>query len=208
MTLAGALALLAMPRAQAQRWEFSAGGAASFYTSRSVQGASGDIKAGFKPGGGFTVGVAQAGQKYGGEVRYSFLWNQMQLKGPSSDFTMEGRSHSLEYDFHFYLKDIESKMRPYVIAGGGVRRYEGTGAPTAVQPYMRNVVLTNTNETKPLLTGGIGLRYELSDRWALRTEFRTSFTPVPEQIFTPVPGSTLGGWFFQFLPTVSISYMW
>ena len=69
-------------------------------------------------------------------------------------------------------------------------------------------VLTNTTQMTPVFTGGAGVRVQMSRRVFLRAEMRTSFAPAPEDIMTPTYGATMGGWFMNFLPTVSIGYEW
>lgn len=196
------------PAALAQRWEVGAGGAGSFYTTRTATGPYGSADATFKPGGGFYASVAQVGNRFGGELRYTYLMNDMELKSSNGTTKLGGRSNSFEYNFHYYTKDIESTVRPYIIAGGGVRFFTGTGPDQAIQPTMNVAVLTMTTQLAPVINGGAGVRVNIARHLALRAEFKAAFTPVPTEIMTPTFGASLGGWFVNFLPMVGISYEW
>lgn len=204
----GLAAVTLMPAAFGQRWEFGAGGAGSFYNTRTVSGPGGSADAGFKTGYGFHANLTQVGNRFGGALRYSMMFNDMQLKSSRATTTMSGRSQSIEYDFQYYFKNSEASVRPYLIGGGGVRFFTGSGTDTAVQPLMNVAVLTNTTQMKPVFTGGAGVRVQLSRHVFLRAEMRTSFTQVPQDVITPTYGSTLGGWFLNFLPSVGIGYEW
>lgn len=199
--------LFLAPHAAAQRWEFGAGGVGSFYTSQAIQGAAGSADASFKFGGGFYASMGQAGNRYGGEVRYSFLMNDMQLKSNAGSVTMAGRTHTFEYDFHYYTRNSEASVRPYIIGGGGIRLYSGAGQDIPIQPTMATAVLTRTNHIVPVLTAGAGVRIAMTNRVFLRTELRAAFSPGPSDVITPTSGGSLG-WFVNFMPVVGISYEW
>jgi hypothetical protein len=205
---AGLLLFGALPAAYGQRWEFGAGGAGSFYQSRTVSGPLGSGDAGFKTGGGFYASLGQIGNRYGGELRYTYLFNDMRVKTDRGTTTLGGRSQSVEYNLHYYFRDGESSVRPYLIAGGGVRLFTGINGGPAIQPTMNVAVLTNTTQISPLLTGGAGVRVRLNARLAFRAELRTAFTPSPEDVITPTYGAKLGGWFFNVLPVAGITYEW
>lgn len=206
--LLGFAMLAGAPAAFGQRWEFSAGGGGSFYTSRTITGSAGSADAAFKPGFAAYASVAQVGNRFGGAIRYTMLMNDMELKSNRGVSSMGGRSQSIEYDFQYYFKNSEAPVRPYLIGGGGVRFFNGTGTESAVQPTMAVGVLTNTTQMKPVFTGGAGVRVQMSRRVFLRAELRTSFIQAPEDVITPTYGATLGGWFMNFMPTVGISYEW
>ena len=203
---AGVLTSL-IPAAYGQKWEVGAGGGASFYNSKTITGGPTDVAAKFKPGYGFTGYFGQIGNKVGGEVRYTFLSNDMELSNGGNSFTMGGRSQSIQYNFIYYFSDKESKLRPYVSGGGGMKQYTGKGTNSAFQPFMASAVLTNTSEWKPLVSAGGGVRYSMSPKMQLRAEVLAYMTQAPTQVITPVLGS-ISGWYFDIVPMVTLSYVW
>ncbi|WP_321477649.1 outer membrane beta-barrel protein [uncultured Paludibaculum sp.] len=207
LTAAGMVTLLSSV-AYGQRWEVGAGGGASFYNAKTLTTTSGDISAKFKPGYSFSGYLGQIGGRLGGEVRYSYMSNEMELAGLGKSYTMSGRSQAIHYDVHIYFnKNQEAKIRTYVLAGGGIKQFSGTGSTVPYQPLGNLAVLTNTSQWKPLVTAGAGVRVALSPHMQLRGEVRGYFTEMPTDVITPVSGS-LGGWLFDIAPTVSVSYVW
>ncbi|MBE0658034.1 MAG: outer membrane beta-barrel protein [Bryobacteraceae bacterium] len=201
-----AFVLCAAP-AMAQKWEVGAGGGASFYTSKTVSGPDGQVNAKFKPGAGFTAYMGQIGDRVGGEVRYTMMFNSMELSGGSASTSMSGRSQSIGYNLLIYTNGKDSKTRGYVLAGGGIKQYTGTGNYTGLPPFIRTAVLTNTSEWKPMVTTGVGVRVKAGENSHFRAELLVQGTETPTQVITPVMGS-LGGWYFSFAPMFSLSYVW
>lgn len=207
LIIAAGTVCLVSPVAYGQRWEVGAGGGASFYNARTLTTTGGDISAKFKPGYSFTGFVGQVGSRLGGEIRYSYMSNEMELSGLGKSYTMGGRSMALHYDVQYYFKkDQEAKVRPYVFGGGGIKQFTGTGSAVAFQPLGNYAVLTSTSQWKPLISAGAGVRMALSPHMQLRGEVRGYFTQMPTDIVTPVSGS-LGGWLFDIVPTVTVSYI-
>jgi len=190
----------------AQRFEVGAGAGASIYNAQSITGAV-SLDAKFKPGYGFSAYLGQVGNRVGGEVRYTFTSNQMELAGAGKNFTMGGRTQAIHYDVNYYFGSKEAKARPYVLVGGGMKQYTGTGDATALQPFMTTAVLTNTSEWKPLVTGGGGVRFNMSPHASVRAEVRAYMTQAPSKVITPLAGS-LSGWYIDIMPMVSFSYVW
>lgn len=204
MTLA---ALLAAPGAFAQRWEFGGAGGASFYNKRSIAAPAGSVDAKFNPGFAASAYFGQIGNRLGGEMRYDFHMNQMELSGLGRSVKMDGRTQSFHYDVLVYFNKMGSRVRPYVLGGVGMRLYQGTSSAGVVQPLMSVAVLTNASQWKPLVVGGGGVRFEASKHVHVRAEFRVNMTQTPTEVITPVTGK-LDGWFFNFAPIFGISYVW
>lgn len=97
----------------AQKWEVGAGGGAAFYNTKQVQGPDGTVNAKFKPGAGFTAYVGQIGNRVGGEIRYTMLFNSMELSGGNGGgtSTLSGRSQAIGYNVLIYTNGKESKTR-------------------------------------------------------------------------------------------------
>lgn len=208
LALLAGLALGSMtPAAFGQRFEVGGGGGASFYNKNTVSGGRAEVDAGFKPGYGFNAFLGQLGNRLGGELRYSFASNEMELKSGGQSFSMTGRTQALHYDLLVYFNDKKAKVRPYVLAGGGVKQYTGSGGTNVMQPFISTVVLTNTSEWKMMATAGGGIRVALSPKVHLRAEVLSYMTQAPTKVITPVTGN-LGGWYFDIMPTVNLSYVW
>ena len=77
----------------------------------------------------------------------------------------------------------------------------------AYRPLMEYAYLTRTQELKPMLTVGGGLKLRLGERILARLDFRDQITRFPRRIIAPAPGMTLGGWLHDFVPTVGLSWM-
>ncbi len=206
MTLTVALALAA-PAAWGQRWEVGAGGGASIYNTRTIASASGDVQAKFKPGYAFSGYLSQLGSRVGGEIRYTYEGNSMELNGRGKSVTMSGRSQSIHYDVSYYFGSPKSKTRFYVLGGGGIKQYTGTGSSDAAQSLMSTAVLTATSEWKPLVTGGAGVRHVINKNLSLRAEVLVYMSETPKNVITPT-GGTLSGWYMNIVPMVSLAYMW
>ena len=204
--LAGLIAGSVAPTALGQRFEVGAGGGVSFYNKLTVTGPA-TVDAGFKTGYSFNGYLGQLGNRLGGELRYAYASNEMELKSGGKSFAMTGRSQAIHYDLAFYFNDKKAKVRPYILAGGGMKQYTGSGTTTTVQPFMSTVVLTNTSEWKPLVTAGGGIRVVLSPKLHLRAEVLAYMTQAPTKVITPVTGQ-LSGWYFDIVPTVNLSYVW
>jgi hypothetical protein len=203
-----AAALVTVPGVYAQRWEFGGGGGGSFYNSQTISGPRGSADAGFNGGFAGTAYLGQAGNRFGGEVRYTYLKNDMKLTGSGTNFTFSGQSQAIHYDFLVYMTKSGAKARPYFSVGGGVKGYQGTGPDMAVQPVGSIAVLTRTTQWKPMVTFGGGVRFQVGEHVVLRTDLKVYTTQVPEDVITPVNGSKVSGWYFNFVPLVSLAYTW
>jgi hypothetical protein len=207
MIAAGLVSTMA-PLAYGQKWEVGAGGGASIYSPSTATGTATSVDVKFKPGFGASAYVGQLGNRLGGEIRYDWFSNEMELSGSGKTFNMGGRSQAIHYDVLFYFNNRNAKARPYLLAGGGVKQYTGTGNAVPLQPFINTVVLTNTSEWKPLVTAGGGVRFAMGEHAHLRVELVSFMTQAPENVVTPVNGANLSSWFFSFAPVFSVSYVW
>lgn len=194
--------------AQAQKWEIGGVGGGSFYSKQDVGRPNGSsASASFGPGfaAGFIAGQ-EMGRFWGGEIRYTFSRNEAQLKANGAKAGFAAQSHSLHYDFLVYLRPNGNRVRPYFSVGAGVRQYRATGTETVTQPLSEYALLTKTSDTVPLATVGAGIKFRVGEKGLFRLEIKDFMTPVPKKIFAPNRGSTLGGWFHNFVPMAGISY--
>lgn len=198
---------LSFPAAFAQKWEIGVVGAGSFYNSQSVTNAAGKADATFDKGygGGFLLG--QNMYRYiGGELRYTFLVNDMQLKSGGTKVNFGAQSHVMHYDFLFHMAPTGAKVRPFASVGAGVKYYRGTGTEVVAQPLSSFALLTKTNEVKGMFTFGAGVKVQISKRAKLRVEVRDYVTPFPKDVIAPNRGSSVSGWLHNIVPMVGVSY--
>jgi hypothetical protein len=190
----------------AQQWEIGGLGGGSFLTSSTVNGAAGAATAGFRPGPGFGAFFGNIiGGRFGGEMRYMFLDNNLKLSSGGSETTFSGVAHVVHYDFVWHTKPRERGAMPYLAGGGGIKVFCGTGSETAYQPLSQFAYLTKTQQVVPLISVGGGVKFNLSSRLVLRAEVRDYLTPFPNKVIAPAPGATLGGWLHNIVPIVGVS---
>ena len=75
----------------------------------------------------------------GGEIRYTFLYNNMKIESGSAKATFGSQAHVFHYDFLIHATPTDAGVRPYVAIGAGVKQYRGTGdeqvpSPLAIWP--------------------------------------------------------------------------
>ena len=145
--------------------------------------------------------------KVSGEIRYDFLKNDLTLEGAGGKATFGADSHAIHYDMHFHFTEVGSKFRPFVLAGGGVKMFRGTGEERAFQALSQIAVLTKATELAGLVTFGVGVKMQLTDRVLLRLEFRDNLTRFPKKVIAPNRGSGGDGWLNNFAPTAGVSVL-
>jgi hypothetical protein len=199
-------ALTVLP-AFAQKYEFALAGGGSFYQSHTVTNPKGDASAGFNNGWAASVAVGNNMYSHvGGEVRYTYLHNDAKLSSGSTKATFGAESHVIHYDFLIHATPTESRIRPYVAAGGGIKFYRGTGTEVPFQPLSTVALLTKTTEVQGLLSVGGGVKFSLTHRLMLRVDVHDYLTPFPKKIITPALNSKASGWFNNIVGTAGISF--
>ena len=197
-------ALFALP-AMAQKWEFGAGGGASFYTNKDVLNRLGTAETGFSPGYTATAWLGQDSFNHiGGEIRYHFAKNDLKLSADGTKVGFSAHTHTVGYNLLIHTQPKSAKVRPYILVGGGVKIYRGTGAPRASQPLSRFAILTNTDQPKPYVQFGAGVKLNMGDHLYLRAEVTDQLSPFPTDVILPVPGGSLSGWIHNILPVFGI----
>jgi hypothetical protein len=192
-----------------KEWEFGAVGGYGFAPNLKVEGRSGSANTGLRPG--LTIGAFGGNDMYNrwsGEVRYIFRYSDLKLSSGGTTARFDAHQHVVHADFLGHFADRESRLRPFVAFGAGVRVLVGTGIESASQPNARFAALTNTHEVLPVADVGIGAKYNLSDRLRLRFEVRDYISPPPSNVIAPVPGNSVSRWLNDFVGTVGLSYYW
>jgi hypothetical protein len=203
-----AASLMASGSALAQRWEFGAGAAGTFYTAKDVTAGSAKASAGFKSGWGGSAWLGNDMHNYiGGEIRYMYQQNDLKLSSGGRDYAFGGRSQTIHYDFLIHAAPRNARIRPFLAAGAGFRGYEGTGREVAVQPLNNFAFLTKTTQWVPVVSVGGGVKFMASKRLAFRGEFRDYISPVPDKVIAASPGAKLNGWFHNFVALFGVSVL-
>ena len=191
----------------AQRGEVGGGGGGSIFMSKTVTAPGGTADAGFQQGFAVAGWIGHySGTNIGGEIRYMFQRNDLKLAAGGTKATFTGHSHAIHYDVLVYGTSSEYRLRPYVIVGGGIKGYFGTGREAAFQPLSNFALLTRTRQWQPLVSGGAGVKVAMGSGAMVRVEFRDYVTPFPKDVITPAPGAKISGWLHNFVPLVGISW--
>ncbi len=203
--------LLALaPACFAQQWEFGAGAGGSFVKGQSVTSTAGSATAGFKPGAAFGAFLSQNLYPHvGGEIRYGFIMSDLRVKSGGQEAAFTGVSHVLHYDLLLTPSSRESRTQIFGAVGGGMKIFRGTGTETAYQPLSQFVFLTKTQEIKPMLSVGGGVKFSIAPRIFLRVEVRDYITPFPKDVIAPNPFTQAqigGSMLHNIIPMASISF--
>ena len=193
---------------QAQEWEIGGIGGAGFMNGLSVARAGATATTGFKTGMAF--GAFAGSNLYShlsGEIRYTFQMSDLKLSGNGVETSFNGVSHAIHYDFVYHPANSRSKAQPFVALGAGVKLYRGTGKEQAFQPLSNFAYLTKTEDLRPLISVGGGVKYRLSEHMIFRAEVRDYITPFPNKVITPAPGAKVSGWLQDFVPMFGISFI-
>ena len=202
------LALASACAAQERQWEV--GGAAGFGIVRNatISNPSGSASAGVD--NRFAAGVVFGQDLYqhlSGEVRYTFRDDDLVLKNGGSKVNMDGESHLVQYDMLFHATGKSSRIRPYAAAGAGIRWFLGTGQEYENQPLGTFALLTKTDEVKPLLSVGGGVKVRVRGRMDIRLDFRDYISPFPQKLFATAPGARIHGWLNDLVPFAGVSWL-
>lgn len=193
----------------AQQYEIGGAAGAGFATGSSVTGPAGTATTGFKTGGVFGGVVGhRMYSNLSGEIRYSYLRQDLKLSSGSVEPTFQGEAHAIHYDLLFHTtRSRSTKVQPFVAAGGGFKYYRGTGKEVPYQPLGSYAYLTKTQEWKPMISVGGGLKIAIAPRVYLRTEVRDYITPFPSKVIAPNPAAKISGWVHDIVPMVGISFL-
>lgn len=200
------LASVGLGACLAQQYEVGGAAGGGFAKSATVTAPAGTAAAGFQagPAFGFVLGHNMY-RVVGGEVRYSFLKHDLKLNSGGTTPTFGGQAHAVHYDVLLHPAKFGS-AQPFAAVGGGMKIYRGTGKEAAYQPLGNFAYLSKTQEVKPMLSVGGGVRVKLGERLWLRTEFRDYVTPFPKKVIMPARGAKITGWVHDIVPMVGISY--
>ena len=196
-----------LPAAMAQKWEVGAGVGGGFYTSQDVSLGSTSASAKLKTNVAVSGWVGQnIGDRWGGELRYSYQLGDLQLKQNSTEAVFGAETHTINYNFLMYTKPSEASVRPFVSAGAGVKFYRGTGTETVTQPLSQYALLTKAGDLTGVVSVGGGVKIKLGTHTWLRLDVHDYMSPFPKQVITPNVGANVEGWVHDIVPMVAISF--
>ena len=206
LTAAGVLALA--PAAVAQKWEIGGGVGASFYPANTITNGSASASLDTQNGLAGSVWLANtAVGHWGGEVRLDYSRGDLQLSSGNTKAAFNSEAYAMHYDFQWYPIQSESRIRPYVTAGAGIKYYRGIGNEVEFQPLSQFALLSKTNQLKPMLSVGGGVKFRVTDRFGVRVEVHDYLTTFPDNMVVPNAGSKISGWMQSIVPMVGVSYL-
>jgi hypothetical protein len=196
-----------LPAAMAQKWEFGAGVGAGLYTPQDVTLGSTSASAKFKTNAAVSTWVGQnMGDRWGGELRYSYQLGDARLKQNSAEAVFGAETHTINYNFLMYTKPSEATTRPFLDAGAGIKFYRGTGTEAVVQPLSQYALLTKAGDLTGVVSVGGGVKVKLGTHAWLRLDVHDYMSPFPKQVITPNVGANAEGWVHDIVPMVSVSF--
>ena len=211
LAVAGALVQPAVAQQGDSQFEIGALGLITDYRSvgvSNVAGQSGTVGPGLGFSGGFVLGQ-QMSNRWGGELRYLYFRNDLELNSGSQSASFDSQSHAIHYDVLYYFANPDSRVRPYVAGGGGMKRYQGVGTEDPFQPLSGLALLTKTSESKLMGDFGVGVKFRVTRNAIIRVEFRDYITGVPKSVIAAAPGADIdGGLLHQWAPIFGISWTW
>ena len=201
----GMLLLAASASCFAQQWEVGGTGGAAFLPGVNISSPLGSATTGFKPG--ITAGAYVGQNLYphiSGEIHYGFLQSNLKLQSGGTEATFSGLSTSCTTTWsctqtrRIRAASISSLSAAACGSSPGPARKRLTSRSASI------AYLTKTQELKPMASVGAGVKYKLSPRVILRTEFRDYITPFPQTLIAPAPGAKIGSILHTFVPMVGI----
>jgi len=202
------LALAAAPAALAQKWEVGFGGGGSFMTSQTITNPIANADAGRNAAFALSAWLDNNSSSglIGGELRYDYEHGDLKLSSGGTTTTFGSMSNAIHYDFVLNFTPKESAVRPYVLAGGGVKVYSGTGQEQALQPLGNIAAMADVRDVKALVSVGAGLKFKISPAAQFRVEVHDFLTPFPDKLILPVNGSKVGGWLSDFVIMAGLGF--
>lgn len=167
---------------------------------------SGEVGPGLGYGGGFVLGQT-INNRWGGEFRYIYSRNDLELAAGSAKAELNHQSHTVHYDLLYYFAGSDARVRPYVAGGIGVKHYQGIGTEDPFQPGMDLALLTKSTQTMLVGDVGLGVKFRVGSNGLLRIEIRDYITGVPENVITASPGASIEeDLLHQFAPMIGYSW--
>jgi hypothetical protein len=193
---------------RAEQWELGAVFGLATSHDPAISSPAGSVQTGFPTKA--VLGVVWGEnlyQYFGGELRYMYRWGGPKLTANGTQAGMNGYANVLTYEVLVHMKSRESRFRPFVAGGAGIKIYTGVDQQPVGQPLANVALLRSVTQVEPAVSAGAGLKYSIARDVQLRFDFRTYMTPVPNDLIRPVGRSVIHGWTYDFVPMLGISYV-
>jgi len=127
-----------VPACLAQEWEVGGMVGGSFSNDLTASNAIGSATAGFSngPAAGAILGH-DLYSRVSGELRYALDFSSLRISGAGASATFQGQAHSIDYDVLVHARSARSRVRPFALAGGGMRDFRGVGTESSYQALLR-----------------------------------------------------------------------
>lgn len=189
----------------AQEWETGVAGGYSWYGTAAVDAAP--ARAGYAPGFEFAALFADNEYKYvGGELQYALRFGGARLASGAVSERASGYSNTIVYNMLVHMRPAESKFRPFVGVGSGIRIYTNSH-DVLYQPLARFAILRQGTQVEPAISVEAGVKYLLPHHAQLRFDVRGYTTPAPNALIRPVPPNRIRGWLWDVTPMLGIGYV-
>lgn len=193
--------------ARGESAELGLAGGGSFFQSKNVTAPFGRADAGFARGIAAGVWGGHNLRRIGGEIRYLLENQALRVASGATRADFRGRTHAIHYNLLIHAAPAGSAVRPFLAVGGGIKGYQGTGTERLYQPLQEYALLTKTSQWKGLVVFGGGVKWTLSPRVMFRLEVYDYLTEFPEKVIAPAPGTSLGGWIHNIVPTAGLAFL-
>jgi len=216
-TLYRVLLVIAVPWAcSGQKWEVGGAGGYGWYVNPSLVTPVASAEAGLPPRG--LLGAVFGNDMYehlGGEVRYLFQFGGPQVRSGGVQVNLPGHTNLINYDFLVHLRSRDEKLRPFFAGGAGIKVFtntadlfgDGFGNEIGNGTLSDFVRFHERSQVEPVISAGAGLKYRMTKHAQVRVDFRTYFSPLPDEIFRVRGLSRIHGWVYNFVPMAGISYV-
>jgi outer membrane protein W len=169
-----------------KKWEvsFFAGGSSigDKNASTPIEGGEGTRIVGLGYASGYLLGLRiteNLGQHAGAELQYSFANQPLAFTNLSSTIPrldLDHSVHSFIYTLAVYLKNRDSRFRPFLAAGGGAAFYVIDGR---AKSDAEGLGVRLKNQWKLAFSVGGGLKYVVKDNFGVRFDVKNQITGVP-----------------------------
>ena len=203
------LALAAPITCIAQNWELGGTGGYGWYSNPTISNGASSATAGFPPRG--AIGAVFGNNMYehvGGELRYLLRFGGPELKFNGLQWNMTGYTNVIVYDVLVHTAPRDEKLRPFFAGGAGIKVFTSNGLLPPPDPTLGQFArLRSDTQVEPVISAGAGLKYRFRKHAQFRVDFRTYFSPLPDDIFRHRPPASIRGWVFDFVPMAGLSYV-
>lgn len=194
-------------RCLAQEWEIGAAAGYSWYHNAPVDNVLNSGRTGYAPRPEFAVVLDDNPYRYiGGEFQYTFRPGGTQLWSGGITENAPGYSNTIIYNLVVHMTPLESKFRPFVAAGSGIRIYTNS-RPLFTQPLAGVALLTQGTQVEPAISFDAGVKYLLPHHIQLRLDLRGYTTPAPNALIRSLGPGHINGWIWDFAPMAGVGYV-